>query len=280
MICAGVDVGSRMLKVVLVDAAAPQADDESRPAVAVVASGVVDEGIDQDAVAWRLVDRLLAEAGLRRDDLRAVVATGYGRKLITAADAAITEVTCQAWGVRHRVPEVRTIIDVGGQDSKLVRLRPDGAVADFVMNDRCAAGTGRFLEVLATRLGVKLTSLGGLVAGSRTPATISSMCVVFAETEIIGLLASGVAPEDIVAGVQASMASRVAAMSGRESDRPDRLHRRRGPGPRHGRRPRSGLGTSRPNRPRAANDLRPGGRNPRRRPAARPRSASLLRRSG
>ena len=112
------------------------------------------------------------------------------------------------------------MIDIGGQDSKLLRLRRDGTVDDFVMNDRCAAGTGRFLEVLATRLGVKLSCLGTLADRSRKPATISNMCVVFAETEIIGLLASGVAPEDIVAGVQASIAARVAAMAGRNLPEP------------------------------------------------------------
>jgi predicted CoA-substrate-specific enzyme activase len=210
MICAGVDAGSRMLKIVLVDAAT----------LAVVAADVVDQGIDQDALAVALLERLLARAGLRRSDLCAVVATGYGRKLIRMADAAVTEVTCQAWGVRHRVHDARTIIDVGGQDSKLVRLKPDGAVGDFAMNDRCAAGTGRFLEVLATRLGVKLADLGTLVRQSRKPATISNMCVVFAESEIIGLLASGTLPEDIVAGVQAAMAMRVAAMAGRRLTEP------------------------------------------------------------
>ena len=107
------------------------------------------------------------------------------------------------------------MIDIGGQDSKLLRLKPDGSVADFVMNDRCAAGTGRFLEVVATRLAVRLRSLGDLARRSREPAVISSMCVVFAETEIIGLLASGATPEDIVAGVQAAVATRVAAMAGR-----------------------------------------------------------------
>ena len=97
-----------------------------------------------------------------------------------------------------------------------MRLKPNGAVADFQMNDRCAAGTGRFLEVLATRLGVKLACLGTLAARSRQPATISNMCVVFAETEIIGLLAAGVAAEDIAAGVQAAIATRVVAMAGRQ----------------------------------------------------------------
>ena len=202
MICAGIDAGSRTTKVVLLDAA-------SR---GVVAAGVVDQGIEQDALAESLLERLLGEQGIRRDELGPIVATGYGRKLIRTADETITEITCQAWGVRQAMPRARTIIDIGGQDSKLLRLKGDGTVDEFVMNDRCAAGTGRFLELLAARLGVRLASLGEMAGRSRTPALISSMCVVFAETEIIGLLASGVTTADIVAGVQASLATRVAAM--------------------------------------------------------------------
>jgi len=202
MICAGIDAGSRTTKVVLLDG----------DGCDVVAAGVVDQGIEQDALAESLLDRLLRERRIGRKQLGMVVATGYGRKLISSADSTITEITCQAWGVRRAMPEVRTIIDIGGQDSKLLRLHPNGTVGDFVMNDRCAAGTGRFLELLATRLGVRLARLGELAGCSRDAAVISSMCVVFAETEIIGLLASGVLPEDIVAGVQASLATRVAAM--------------------------------------------------------------------
>jgi (R)-2-hydroxyacyl-CoA dehydratese activating ATPase len=203
MICAGIDAGSRTTKVVLWDGAG------------VVAADVVDQGIEQDALAQSLLDRLLHESGIDRSRLGMVVATGYGRKLIRTADAAITEITCQAWGVRQCLPEARTIIDIGGQDSKLLRLQADGTVADFVMNDRCAAGTGRFLELLAARLGVRLAALGQLAHESQSPAVISNMCVVFAETEIIGLLASGVASADIVAGVEASLATRGAAMTGR-----------------------------------------------------------------
>lgn len=204
MICAGIDAGSRTTKVVLLDG------DNHK----VLASGVVDQGIEQDELAESLLDRLLREHRISRKKLGMVVATGYGRKLIAVADATITEITCQAWGVRRSVPGARTIIDIGGQDSKLLRLNPNGSVADFVMNDRCAAGTGRFLELLATRLSVRLARLGEMAGRSRDAAVISSMCVVFAETEIIGLLASGVLPEDIVAGVQASLATRVAAMAG------------------------------------------------------------------
>lgn len=180
-----------------------------------VAAGAVDQGVEQETLAIGLLERLLDEKGLPRGDVRATIATGYGRKLIGSADAAITEITCQAWGVRQQVPDARTVIEIGGQDSKLLRLNADGSVADFAMNDRCAAGTGRFLEVLATRLGVRLACLGEMAGRSRVPAMISNMCIVFAETEIIGLLASGTSPEDIVAGVQASIATRVAAMAGR-----------------------------------------------------------------
>ena len=210
MICAGIDAGSRTTKVVLLDG-------DGRD---VLAADVVDQGIEQDALAEALLDRLLRESGVDRSRLGMVVATGYGRKLLRVADTSITEITCQAWGVRRCVPEARTIIDIGGQDNKLLRLHTNGTVADFVMNDRCAAGTGRFLELLAARLGVRLAELGDLVGRSRAAAVISNMCVVFAETEIIGLLASGVLPEDIVAGVQASLATRVAAMTGRKIEEP------------------------------------------------------------
>lgn len=205
MICAGVDAGSRTTKVVLLDSGSLET----------VAAGIVDQGIDQDKLAGDLLEQLLRDKGIDHGQVGAIVGTGYGRKLISFADKTITEITCQAWGVRHRMADARTVIDIGGQDSKLMRLNEDGTVGDFVMNDRCAAGTGHFLELLATRLGVKLDRLGEMAGRSRNPAIISSMCVVFAETEIIGLLASGTTPEDIVAGVLTSIATRVAAMSGR-----------------------------------------------------------------
>ncbi|NLF08281.1 MAG: 2-hydroxyglutaryl-CoA dehydratase [Pirellulaceae bacterium] len=203
MICAGVDAGSRTLKIVLLDA------DRREP----LASAVVDQGVDQDRLAGDLLARLLKEKGLRRSDLRAVVGTGYGRKLLAAVDSTVTEITCQARGIRHCLPDARSIIDIGGQDSKLVRLKENGAVADFAMNDRCAAGTGRFLEMLSAQLGTRLGEFGPLVRRSRSPAAISNMCVVFAESEIVGLLASGVEPADILAGVEAAIATRIAAMS-------------------------------------------------------------------
>jgi predicted CoA-substrate-specific enzyme activase len=210
MIYAGIDAGSRAIKVVLIG------DDGSET----VAKGQVDQGIEQDKLACGLFNSVLANAGLHRSDVRRIVATGYGRNAVPIADTTITEITCHAVGVRHLVPQAQTVIDIGGQDSKLVRLDKNGRVRDFAMNDRCAAGTGRFLEVVADRLGLSLGDLGRMAAQSRSPAAISSMCVVFAETEIIGLLAGGRAREDMVAGVQTAIASRIVAMAGRNVESP------------------------------------------------------------
>ena len=207
MICGGVDGGSRAIKVVLLDG----------DGCDILASGVRDQGVDHDRLARDLFDELLQSAGLARTDVARVVATGYTRGTVTFADTTVTEITCHAAGVRHRVPDAATVVEIGGQDSKLLRLSADGTVRDFAMNDRCAAGTGRFLEVVASRLGVGLDELGEMARAAKAPASISSMCVVFAETEIIGLLAGGESPENIVAGVQASIASRVAAMLGRDA---------------------------------------------------------------
>ncbi len=205
MICAGIDAGSRAIKIAVIDA----------ESLDVLASGMTSQGVEQEALANGLFAKLLRKLKLRRKDVRRVVATGYGRNIIGFADTTVTEITCHACGVRRRVPNAHTVIDIGGQDSKLIRLNERGLVRDFAMNDRCAAGTGRFLEVVAARLGIKLEELGDVASKSHEPAAISSMCVVFAETEIVGLLAAGTPPEDIVAGVQGSIARRVAAMAGR-----------------------------------------------------------------
>ena len=207
MITAGIDAGSRAIKIVV-------ADGDGGPTT-VLARAAADQGVRQDVVVAELMQRVLAEAGMERSDVTRVIATGYGRNLVAEADATVTEITCHARGVRAGVPDAQTVVEIGGQDSKIIHVGEDGAVYDFAMNDRCAAGTGRFIEVVAARLGVGLDELGELAGRSRRPATISSMCVVFAETEIVGLLASGAAPEDIVAGVLGAIARRVAGMAGR-----------------------------------------------------------------
>jgi len=210
MIFAGIDAGSRTIKVLLLDDEASQ----------VVASGVCDQGVRQAELADALFADVVKKAGISRKDVSRIVATGYGRDNIDFADTTITEITCHACGVHHLMPDAMTVVDIGGQDSKLLRLEPDGRVRDFVMNDRCAAGTGRFLEVVATKIGIQLADLGKVAAKAQKAASISSMCVVFAESEIIGLLASGETPENIVAGVQGSITSRIASMAGRNITEP------------------------------------------------------------
>jgi len=202
MICAGIDAGSRIVKAVVLDA----------DSLAIIAKGTADQGIKQEELARDLLERILDAKGLQRSRVERIAATGYGRRLIRFADRAITEITCHARGVNHWVPEAATVIEIGGQDSKYIRLDGHGSVEDFAMNDRCAAGTGRFFEAVAKQLGIDLRQLGEMAREGRNPPTISSMCVVFAETEIIGLLASGTSPEAVVAGVQVSIAKRLASM--------------------------------------------------------------------
>ncbi len=210
MYCAGIDAGSRAIKILLMDT----------DSLEIIASGVVDQGKEHDALSRELFERILKDNGLKRNDISRIVATGYARNNISITDTTITEITCHARGVCHLVPDARTVIEIGGQDSKVLRLDGQGAVRDFAMNDRCAAGTGRFLEVVAAHLGVELQELGEMRSRSLKPAAISSMCVVFAETEIFGLLASGTAAEDIVAGIQAAVAARVRALVGRNITAP------------------------------------------------------------
>lgn len=234
MIYAGIDAGSRTIKIVLIDAdPAPIAPvsraytlRSGKPPVGqlvrgkVIAKGLTDQGVEQDKLTSELFESVLKDNGISKKNVAKIVATGYGRNAVSIADTTITEITSHAIGVRQLVPDAMTVIDIGGQDSKLMRLDRDGKVRDFAMNDRCAARTGRFLEVVARRLGVGLESLGRMAAKSKNPAAISSMCVVFAETEITGLLVSGTACEDIVAGVQAAIANRIIAMAGRNIDLP------------------------------------------------------------
>ncbi len=210
MLYAGIDAGSRTIKAVLL-----RGED-----LRVLACGVTDQGVKQTALAAKLLESVLKKGGLGRRALKRIVATGYGREAVAFADQTITEITCQACGVQHAAPAARTVVDIGGQDSKVLKLEGSGRVRDFVMNDRCAAGTGRFLEVVAARLKIGLAGLGRLAGRARKPAAISSMCVVFAETEIIGLLAAGARPENIAAGVQRSIAARVAALAGRNVAEP------------------------------------------------------------
>ncbi len=210
MIAAGIDGGSRTLKGVLLETGSGR----------VLARSVRDQGVEHERLAREVLEELLEEAGAGREEVGVVTATGYARNMITFADFRITEISCHAAGVSRIFPEAKSIVEIGGQDSKVIRLGPGGRVRDFAMNDRCAAGTGRFLEMTAVKLEVSLEGLGRLAGSAREPSPISSMCAVFAETEIIGLLASGASREDIAAGVEEAMARRVVAMAGRKLESP------------------------------------------------------------
>ncbi|MHC5059588.1 MAG: acyl-CoA dehydratase activase [Planctomycetota bacterium] len=203
MIYAGIDAGSRTLKAVITDG--NNGD--------IIASAIADQGVEQGKLASGLYEKLLLDNHIDKGDVVKTVATGCGRNIVGFADATVTEISCHAAGVHRLVPEARTVIDIGGQDSKILRLDAKGKVCDFDMNDRCAAGTGRFFEMVADRLEVPLTKLGDMAAKSSEPAAISSMCALFAETEIVGLLAGGKESKDIIAGVQAAVASRICALA-------------------------------------------------------------------
>ena len=209
MIFAGIDAGSRAIKVVLID-------EKSQ----ILATGIMDQGVKQAALASELLNQTIRRIGAEPENINSLIATGYGRDALEFASSTITEISCHAQGVLYQIPEARTIIDIGGQDSKLIRLDTSGRVHDFVMNDRCAAGTGRFLEIVSRQLEMDIPDLGKYSQNSDKPAVISSMCVVFAETEILGLLASGESQENIVAGVQRSIASLIASMAGRQITEP------------------------------------------------------------
>jgi predicted CoA-substrate-specific enzyme activase len=200
---AGVDVGAITAK------AAIFSDGE------LLATVVILAGYDRTAAARQVLDQALAQAGLTREQVACLVATGYGRVQVPGADRTVTEITCHARGAHYLCPGVRTVIDIGGQDSKGIAVGAGGKVLDFVMNDKCAAGTGRFLEVMARALEVDLADFGALALSAPRRAKISSTCTVFAESEVITHLATGTPRPEIIAGIHEAIAARVATMLGR-----------------------------------------------------------------
>jgi predicted CoA-substrate-specific enzyme activase len=157
----------------------------------------------------------LKDAGVAQSDLSAIVATGYGRFSLPFPARQITEITCHGRGAWHLFPGTRTVIDLGGQDSKVIILDGEGRVVDFVMNDKCAAGTGRFLEVMAGAMETRLEEMGNVSLRARKPIPISSMCTVFAESEVVSLIAQGAKREDIIGGIHDAIASRIYRMAKR-----------------------------------------------------------------
>jgi predicted CoA-substrate-specific enzyme activase len=198
---AGIDIGSTMTKVVIIDGKET-----------VMASVIGPTGAEHRHLGLKLADETIKKAGLTYEELDFIVATGYGRINVPFADKQITEITCHARGIRSLFPTARTILDIGGQDSKGIKLDSGGKVANFIMNDKCAAGTGRFLEVIAETLGIKLTEMGELSLTAKKQIAISNTCTVFAEHEVTSRLADGEGIPDIVAGLHAAIAGRAINM--------------------------------------------------------------------
>jgi predicted CoA-substrate-specific enzyme activase len=198
---AGIDIGSTMTKAVIISGE-------------IVASFVSPSVPEHQRLALDVMKELLAKAGLRREDVKYIVATGYGRVNVPFADKQITEISCHAKAAAYLLPQARTVIDVGGQDCKAIKLN-SGKVVDFVMNDKCAAGTGRFIEVIAESLGVKLDEIGELSLTSQNEIPIANTCTVFAEREVVAKLTEGVPVADLVAGIHAAIATRIYGMAAR-----------------------------------------------------------------
>lgn len=201
---AGIDSGSTSTDVVILD------KDQN-----IVTGIILPTGAGAAIGAERALEEALEDAGLQREDIDAMVTTGYGRTAISDGDKSITEITCHARGAHFLNPEVRTVIDIGGQDSKVIRLDENGAVANFVMNDKCAAGTGRFLEMMARTMEMSLDDMGKTGLSYKEDITISSMCTVFAESEVVSLIAQNKATDDIVHGLNKAVASKTAALAKR-----------------------------------------------------------------
>ena len=205
MLTLGIDIGSTTSKCVLLR------DGEELLATSLVAAGIGTAG------AERAVEEVLARAGITKDELTASAVTGYGRHSWHGADYESSELSCHAMGARYVFPEVRSIIDIGGQDAKVICLDAAGRMSSFLMNDKCAAGTGRFLDVMAGILQIPVSELGAEAAKSTVPAAISSTCTVFAESEVISQLSSGAKREDVVAGICRSVAVRTAGLAKRQA---------------------------------------------------------------
>jgi predicted CoA-substrate-specific enzyme activase len=197
---AGIDIGAGTAKAVILE------NEE------IIAYSVIPVSGDVNKAIEGVIAEALDQAGLSLPSLDYVVSTGWGRDAVSFANVSKTEIICHASGVHFLIPQARTIVDIGAQDSKVIRVNDKGKVIDFVMNDKCAAGTGRFLEVMAQVLGLKLEEMGPVSLASKNLCNISSTCTVFAETEVVSLRAQGKAVEDLIAGIHRSIASRVMIM--------------------------------------------------------------------
>lgn len=197
----GIDVGSVSTDAVLID-----------KDYKILSYSIVKSGFDHKAAIARATKEICGKSGIQREDIKCVVGTGYGRRNVPGIARAVTEISCHAMGLHRIFPQVKTIIDIGGQDSKVIRVTEDGFVDTFVMNDKCAAGTGRFLEVMAHAMDVEVDRLGEFSSRSQKVVNISSICTVFAESEVISRVAEGYKKEDIISGIHKAIGERLMGM--------------------------------------------------------------------
>lgn len=172
-------------------------------------------GYNAGMAGSRIFKEILEELDLENNQIKRIITTGYGRNSVDFADKAMSEIMCHGAGVNFTCPGIRTLVDIGGQDSKAIAMDEGGKVRDFAMNDKCAAGTGRFLEVMTRVLEVDLSALGRMSLNAKNPCRISSTCTVFAESEVISLISKGENRSNILAGVNDAIATRVSALSKR-----------------------------------------------------------------
>ncbi len=211
-IAAGVDVGSTQTKAVILS---------DTDGVKILARALVDTGANVQKAAERAFNKCCAEAGMQTGDVGYIVGTGYGRYSISFGNAQMTEISCHAKGAQFLCPGTRTVIDMGGQDSKAISVGPNGEVLDFVMNDKCAAGTGRFLANAAEVMGIALDEIGPLSLKATRPVKIATVCTVFVESDILSYLAQGKKGEDILGGVHLAIAKRTVSLARRLNIEPE-----------------------------------------------------------
>jgi predicted CoA-substrate-specific enzyme activase len=206
----GVDVGSTQTKAVVLD-------EERR----IVARSLIDTGAYLVRAAERAYEKALADAGIGRGDVGYVIGTGYGRFKVAFGDDQVTEISCHAKGAWALYPNTRTVIDIGGQDTKAIKVSDRGEVLDFAMNDKCAAGSGRFLTNSAEALGMDVGAIGTRSLDAKNPVRLSTVCTIFVETDILSYLAQGKKVEDILAGVHGAIGSRTVALVRRVGSEPE-----------------------------------------------------------
>jgi len=200
----GIDFGSTTGKAVILDDSGT-----------IIASEVSHKGAVSDEGVKAALASVFEQSGLTINDIARTVATGYGRRMLDVADRTLTEITCHARGAVALVPEVRMVIDIGGQDSKVIAIDQNGLVDQFAMNDRCAGGTGKFLETLARAVNVELDDMGPMALQATEYPQVSSLCATFAETEVISLLAEGQGKTEVLAGVHAALSKRISGLVNR-----------------------------------------------------------------